>query len=91
MHPLPIKLPDHGIVEWITKFGIDIIVDEIEKGNELGITNSFGAGFVAFEGGSDSETSPGNEKKPLIKGPGIKKDFKLNCREYSAQEKRGNI
>ena len=29
------------------KFRIDIVADEIEKGRELGITDSFGVGFVA--------------------------------------------
>jgi hypothetical protein len=35
-------------IAWVAKFGIDIVADEIEKGRELGITDSFGAGFVAF-------------------------------------------
>jgi hypothetical protein len=47
-HPLAIQFPDHGPVAWIKKFGIDIVADEIEKGRELGKTNSFGVGFVAF-------------------------------------------
>jgi hypothetical protein len=33
---------------WVKKFGIDIVADEIEKGRELGKTDSFGVGFVAF-------------------------------------------
>jgi hypothetical protein len=47
-YPLPIQLSDHGPVAWIPKFGIDIVADEIEKGRELGITDSFGVGFVSL-------------------------------------------
>ena len=47
-HPLPVQLPDHGSIAWITKFGIDIVAHEIEKGRKLGITDSLGVGFVAF-------------------------------------------
>jgi hypothetical protein len=35
-------------VAWIPEFGIDIIADEVEKGRDLGITDSLGVGFVAF-------------------------------------------
>jgi hypothetical protein len=47
-HPLPIQFADHGPVAWVTKLGIDIVADEIEKGRELGKTDSFGVGFVSF-------------------------------------------
>jgi hypothetical protein len=43
-----VELPHHGSVAWIPEFGIDIVADKIEKGRELGITDSFGVGFVAF-------------------------------------------
>ena len=46
-HPFPIKLADHRPVSWVTKLEIDIVADEIEKGRELGITNSLGVRFVA--------------------------------------------
>ena len=46
--PLAIKLADHGTVEGSPEFGIDIVADEIEKGRELGITDSLGVGFVSF-------------------------------------------
>jgi hypothetical protein len=37
-----------GRVAWITKFGIDLVADEVEKRRELGITDSLSVGFVAF-------------------------------------------
>jgi hypothetical protein len=42
------KPSNHGSVAWIPEFGIDIVADEIEKGRDLGITDSLGVGFVAF-------------------------------------------
>ncbi len=42
------SLSDHGSVAWVPEFGIDIVADEIEKGRELGITDSLGVGFVSF-------------------------------------------
>ena len=47
-HPLTVEFPYHGPVAWITKFGINIVADEIEKGRELGITDSLGVGFVSL-------------------------------------------
>ena len=47
-HPLPIEFTDHGPVAWVPEFGIDILADEVEKGRELGITDSFGVGFVSL-------------------------------------------
>jgi hypothetical protein len=37
-----------GLSHGFLKFGIDIVADEIEKGRELGKTDSFGVGFVSF-------------------------------------------
>jgi hypothetical protein len=37
-----------GLSHGLMKFGIDIVADEIEKGRELGKTDSLGVGFVSF-------------------------------------------
>ena len=47
-YPLPVQLPDHGSIAWITKFGIDIVADEIKKGRELGKADPLGVGFVSL-------------------------------------------
>jgi hypothetical protein len=33
---------------WVPEFGIDIITDEIEKGRDLGKSDSLGVGFVSL-------------------------------------------
>jgi hypothetical protein len=45
---LSVQLPDHGSIAWICQFGIDVVPYEIEKGRELGITDSLSVGLVAF-------------------------------------------
>ena len=47
-YPFPIQLPNHGPVAWVPEFGIDVVAHEIEKGRDLGKTDSLGIGFVAF-------------------------------------------
>ncbi|MFO7686647.1 MAG: hypothetical protein R6V60_11190 [Desulfobacterales bacterium] len=45
-HSFPVQFPDHGRIARITHAGIDVIAEKIEKGRQVGITDSFGAGFV---------------------------------------------
>ena len=45
---MPIQLSNHWCAAWITKFGIDIVSDKIEKGRELGKSDSLGVGFVSL-------------------------------------------
>jgi hypothetical protein len=46
---LPVKHTDRGPVAWVAKLGTDIVAHEIEIRRDLGITDSFGAGFVSIE------------------------------------------
>jgi len=55
------KFSNYGSIAWVPEFGIDVVTHEIEKGRNLGITDSLGVGFVSFG-------EPVQECKDLFRG-----------------------